>query len=804
MLELLLNECGARELGALNCASKYFTSTGITERVARKRVEAHPRADGVEIRPKENFARLLHFADAADVAMRTAAGLSLGSFHTAVLGIARAVPGVPLAARPVRRRTDARDFALRRGLGEDDVVGGGMYRWGDAPGGGGSGDDGDAYSFPVPSEDDEKDEHGMSVFAPISEGFNGSSGHPSTIDWAEVWKRGGDRAVAAANGHASWKGVFAEDREVVTPAAAAEARERAATSQPRGRTLYTFGRGFHGQLGQGGYDDASAPAAVSLSNTGFADPTAVESISCGASHCAALDPDGVLLTWGLASSGELGHGGWTPIEVDVPRQVTSMAHVKVKQIAAGANHTVVVSQGGGLWSCGRGRHGQLGHGHFHDAGPLQRLEALRGMSVLYAVAGGSHSLCLTDCGSVWSWGACRHGQLGLGDITFATAAGWESGVPWPCLLETLNDLDEPVVTMAAGGHHTLFVTAGGQLWATGRGEHGALGVGVKGTHQQYYYYEEDQTEPVSGPLDHLVPRLVPVHHKPAPPLSVSRAGAGARSTPNVKRALANIANAAGGAGRRGSSYADEGAASGEWGGGDAAGAAGGSGRKGGKGGGGEDEGFGEAFARRQSMRASCGGPTGHHHNHIPHQVSRGVADGHGNGHGNGGKKTRRWLKVPCSCGVSCRVVHAAAGGNHSSVLTACGAVMTTGSNAYGQLGHGDTRKRYAFARVESLRGERVATVATGEDHSGAVSAGGGLYLWGRGDWGQLGTGDGRSHWQPRAVNGVNVAPPVALDKYLGFSNVPQARDGPATDDADGEMGGGNQHLQEDEHVAAVY
>jgi len=85
------------------------------------------------------------------------------------------------------------------------------------------------------------------------------------------------------------------------------------------------------------------------------------------------------------------------------------------------------------------------------------------MSVLYAVAGGSHSLCLTDCGSVWSWGACRHGQLGLGDITFATAAGWESGVPWPCLVETLNDIDEPVVTMAAGGHHTLFVTAGGRV-----------------------------------------------------------------------------------------------------------------------------------------------------------------------------------------------------------------------------------------------------------------------------------------------------------------------------------------------------
>ena len=63
------------------------------------------------------------------------------------------------------------------------------------------------------------------------------------------------------------------------------------------------------------------------------------------------------------------------------------------------------------------------------------------MRVTHAVAGGAHSLCLTECGSVWSWGACRHGQLGLGDVAFATAAGWETGVPWPCLVESLQDLD---------------------------------------------------------------------------------------------------------------------------------------------------------------------------------------------------------------------------------------------------------------------------------------------------------------------------------------------------------------------------
>ncbi|EEH52718.1 uncharacterized protein MICPUCDRAFT_42406 [Micromonas pusilla CCMP1545] len=793
ILELVLENCGARELGALACASKYFGASGSSsrptpvERVAKRRVAAHPRADGLEF-PRRgeqtNYARILHFADAADVAMRTSVGIALGAFHTAVLGVAGAVPGPP-KKKPVVRRTEARDFALRRGLHDDPPAPDppATYAWGavatTAPGDAGGEIDANAGGqnvgdesfteedaepmFPTPSEEDQRDEHGMSVFAPIVEG-TGDNG------WI---------ASVASSG--------ASTTDFVTPAAAAAARERAASKQPNGRTLYTFGRGFHGQLGQGGYDDAASPAAVSLNGVGFADPTAIEVISAGASHCAALDPNGALLTWGLASSGELGHGGWTPIEVDVPRQVSSMANVKVTQIAAGANHTIVVSRGGGLYTCGRGRHGQLGHGVFHDAGALRRVEALKGMSVLYAVAGGSHSLCLTDCGSVWSWGACKHGQLGLGDVAFATAAGWDAGVPWPCLVETLNDLDEPIVAMAAGGHHTMFVTAGGALWACGRGSHGALGVGVRGSHEQYYYYEEDQKKHIRGPRDHLVPRLVPIHHKPKPLTgwgdvafeeATREDGGVAQSVGfgDVRDAIVRMnakcgnGNAASKGGRIGVQKKKR--------------------KKGASG-----NGAAKAVILLGSARARCGGPASmtQAERELARSAIRVDSDG---------KQKPRWVKVPCACGATCRVVHAAAGGSHSCVLTACGAVMTTGENAYGQLGHGDTKRRYAFTRVESLRGTRMSTVATGEDHTGAVGENGRLYLWGRGDLGQLGTGDGRSHWRPRAVEGVCVAPAVPAERFLGFSTE-EGGDGDGDEGAvdESEMGGPNQHLTVDEGTA---
>ena len=736
MLEEVLFRCGARELGVMACVSKLFRESGIVERVAKRRVDAHPRADGVVSRvslgEKTNSAKILHFATSADVALRTAAGLDLGAFHTAVLGV-EGVSGTFDTDGP--KRTDARDFARRRGVGDEDFL------------------------------DD------------------------------------GDLAASGLGGSYAW-GPLPRDAARVTSVTTARERERLVRSQPCGRALYTFGRGFHGQLGQGGYDDAARPHAVSLAGVaGLADPSALETVRCGASHCAALTPDGTLLTWGLASSGELGHGGWTPIEVDVPRAVASMASTRVAQVAAGANHTVAVSETGGLWTCGRGRHGQLGHGHFHDAGPLRRLDALRGMRVTHAVAGGAHSLCLTECGSVWSWGACRHGQLGLGDVAFATAAGWETGVPWPCLVESLQDLDEPVVTLAAGGHHTLFVTAGGQLWGCGRGEHGALGVGVRGGHADYYYYEEDQRGAVRGPRDHLVPRLIPVHHKPAPVKSggAARVAAGKiagcvgqdhRSWWMAEAAVSAAPSAFDASALEASSVLPrEGALPLLF----AAATLTATARK--------------KRRNRRSMRASCGGPAARAVTHPPPPESRSAGEREASEPpappfpGRGG-----WVKAPCSCGATCRVVLAAAGGSHSAVLTACGAVMTTGSNAYGQLGLGDARRRYAFERVESLRGARLATVAVGEDHSAAVAEDGRLFLWGRGDWGQLGTGDARSHFAPRLVAGVSVAPPVAPEKFLGFRGGASGASSESDDEEDPlrEMGGANQHDVADPRAATAY
>lgn len=236
------------------------------------------------------------------------------------------------------------------------------------------------------------------------------------------------------------------------------------------------GRGFHGQLGRGGHDSQgvfSSPAGY-VGQSDFSP----EIVSSGHNHSVAVGSNGEAYAWGLASSGELGHGGWTPIDEDVPRLVRGL---RVRSVSAGANHSLVIAEDGSLWACGRSRNGQLGLGSYVDAGSLQPVEALRGVVVTSVSAGAHHSACIDGRGNVWVWGEYRSGQLGLGLNRFDSSLGWDYGVPWPCLMEKMPS-DEAVWSVSAGVKHTLFCTASGGVYATGSNSCGQLGVpGVTST-----------------------------------------------------------------------------------------------------------------------------------------------------------------------------------------------------------------------------------------------------------------------------------------------------------------------------------
>ena len=85
--------------------------------------------------------------------------------------------------------------------------------------------------------------------------------------------------------------------------------------------------------------------------------------------------------------------------------------------------------------------------------------------ILSIAAGGYHSLALTTSGEVWAWGANDYGQLGDGTTTDRYT---------PVLVEGVSD----VVAIASGWIHSLALTTNGEVWAWGANTSGQLGDGT--------------------------------------------------------------------------------------------------------------------------------------------------------------------------------------------------------------------------------------------------------------------------------------------------------------------------------------
>ena len=116
-------------------------------------------------------------------------------------------------------------------------------------------------------------------------------------------------------------------------------------------TLWTWGHNGSGRLGDGTTTSRSSPVSIAGGGSNW------KQVACGYSHMAAVKTDGTLWTWGVGSSGQLGHN--TSSNRSSPGTVSG-GGTNWKQVSCGVGYTAAVKTDGTLWAFGGAGNGKLG------------------------------------------------------------------------------------------------------------------------------------------------------------------------------------------------------------------------------------------------------------------------------------------------------------------------------------------------------------------------------------------------------------------------------------------------------------
>ncbi|XP_011300272.1 X-linked retinitis pigmentosa GTPase regulator [Fopius arisanus] len=217
-------------------------------------------------------------------------------------------------------------------------------------------------------------------------------------------------------------------------------------------------------------------AVFTLGRSRFADNVAshffirkdpVISIACGDEHSAVVCQSGRLFVFGSNDWGQLGLGHKN--HVSKPSCVKSLKPEKVSHVACGRAHTLICTDGQKIFACGSDQESQLGRGQQtvgdSSSSPIMIYDCgLAGPRVVQIAAGSQHSLVLTSDGGVLAWGSNLEGQLGL------------HGVSGLINTPTRLHIPEPVKQISAGYYHSAFLTESGAVYVCGEAESGKLGI----------------------------------------------------------------------------------------------------------------------------------------------------------------------------------------------------------------------------------------------------------------------------------------------------------------------------------------
>jgi alpha-tubulin suppressor-like RCC1 family protein len=444
--------------------------------------------------------------------------------------------------------------------------------------------------------------------------------------------------------------------------------------------IYAAGGG--NATGLGGSASPVFTEVASLSGKGIID------IAVGYTHSLALGADGKVYAAGANYEGQLGLGKWSFFGGDAKPTyssftlVTSLNGVIVKSIAAGWNHSVVLSADGKIYAAGDNRYGQLGLG---DSGEdtnrflFTHSTSLDDKNITAVFANAFQTFALTADGKIYATGFGSSGELGLGydfkNGIFALAPSLE-GVT--------------IKTIAPGHDHALALDSDGKLYATGDNYFGQLGFGDK---KNRYVFTPLEIKGTDAKIPCIRTISAGGYHSVA--LSdngkvyvtgwnkYGQLGLGDKTNRNTFKPVTSL--------------------------------------------------------KDKNITAVA---TGEYHSFaLTNDGKVYAAGGNSNGQLGLGDTTDRGVFELVTALEDKNVVAIVTGYFHSFALTDDGKVYAAGDNQYGRLGLGDTDWRLGFTLVTSLEGKNIKALSADGFHSFAIDSDGKVYAAGNNSFGQLGLGN---------------------------------------------------------------
>ncbi|MFB6306558.1 MAG: PKD domain-containing protein, partial [Flavobacteriales bacterium] len=225
-------------------------------------------------------------------------------------------------------------------------------------------------------------------------------------------------------------------------------------------TVWAWGDGDNGQLGDGAATDSDVPVQVS----GISNAVA---IAAGNNHAMALLDDSTVVTWGNDNKTKLVCGGCGQQNTPVTPQGLDTA---VIDIDANGNHIMALQVDGTVKTAGGDFFGQLGNDNpATDQGSFVYVDSVNDgnklKNVIGITAGTEHSLALLNNGEVFAWGDNSESQLG------SASAG-----PKEKLAIKVDNISN-AIAIGAGLRYSIALLEDSSLMTWGRNVYGQLGLG---------------------------------------------------------------------------------------------------------------------------------------------------------------------------------------------------------------------------------------------------------------------------------------------------------------------------------------